>query len=138
MPKNQALADNIRRAKHDNLVKELRLRQRNIVFPDTVRNEGAFYRNLAGQTAHAYTSYRVFAVFFGLFMLLSYLVVPFFVGAIKAVFSFQSLDWFGDLAWIVASSLWIAVALKITVNALVQEDQQPQPRPPKAYPRVKI
>lgn len=31
----------------DRLLQDLWLRQRNIVFPDTVRNEGNFYRNLA-------------------------------------------------------------------------------------------
>ncbi len=31
----------------DRLLQDLWLRERNIVFPDTVRNEGNFYRNLA-------------------------------------------------------------------------------------------
>ena len=31
----------------DRMLQDLWLRQRNIVFPDTVRNEGNFYRNLA-------------------------------------------------------------------------------------------
>jgi len=123
---------------HDNLVRELRLRQRNIVFPDTVRNEGVFYRSLAGNNVHAFTSHRTFAVLFGLCLLLANLLLPAATGVIKAISSFQNLDWLVDLSWIVASLLWIAIGLKITVNALVPDDQQSNPPPSKTYPRVKI
>jgi hypothetical protein len=43
-----------------------------------------------------------------------------------------------DLAMIaVVTSLWIAVAIKIIVNAIVREDQ-PKLRLAKTYPHVKI
>lgn len=138
MSRQQDLADELRRSMHDRLVAQVRLRQRNIVFPDTVRNEGAFYRNLAGSSVHTFASHRAFAFLFGFFTLLQYLVIPVFVGAIKAIRSFEDLDWLTDLMWIVASALWIAVALKITINALVREDPRPSPRLLKTYPSVKI
>ena len=92
---------------HDDLVQRLRRRQRNIVFPDTVRNQGIFFRNLAGESIHAFTSHRIFAAFWGLYLLAQYLVLPAILG-----FGLLAL-----LASLVASSLWIAIGLKVTVNA---------------------
>ena len=123
---------------HDNLVRELRQRQRNIVFPDTVRNEGVFYRSLAGKSVHGFASHRAFAVLFGLCLLLINLLLPAITGVIKAISSFQNLDWIIDLSWIVSSLLWIVIGLKISVNALVPYGQQPNRLPPKSNPRVKI
>jgi len=138
MSRQQALSDEIRRARHNNLVWELRLCQRNIVFPDTVRNEGAFYRNLASRNVHAFKSHRIFAALFGLFMLLGFLLIPAVAGAIKAILSFQDFGWIIDLTWIVGSLLWIAIGLKIAVNAMAGEDPKPRPQLPKTYPHVKI
>ncbi len=131
MSRQQALADKIRHARHDSLVRELRLRQRNIVFPDTVRNGGIFYRNLASKSIHAFTSHRIFALFFGFYMLMDRLVFPLIVGV------FRGFNWLDDLVIALMTSLWIAVAIKIIVNALVREDR-PKAQLPKPYPRIKI
>lgn len=45
-------------------------RQRNIVFPDTVLNEGRFYRNLFSRDAEFTTGQRIAMVFFGLCIML--------------------------------------------------------------------
>ena len=127
MSRQQAYVEELLRSQHNKLIAELRLRERNIVFPDTVRNQGVFYRNLAGEDIHAYTSHRIFAVFWGLFLLAQYVVLPAILG----------LGWLDVLLFLVASSLWIAVALKITVNAIIREHQPKSPLS-KTYPRVKI
>jgi hypothetical protein len=44
---------------------ELRNRQRNIVFPDTVRNEGQFYRNIVYGTSRLDLAQRIGAVITG-------------------------------------------------------------------------
>jgi hypothetical protein len=131
MSRQQALADEIRRARHDELIKELRLRQRNIVFPDTVRNWGVFLRNLASKSIHAYTSHRIFALFFGFYMLMDHLAAPLVIGA------FHGFNWLDDLVIVLLTSLWIALAIKIVVNTLVREDR-PKLQLPKTYPNVKI
>ena len=127
MSRQEAYVEERLRSQHENLIAELRLRERNIVFPDTVRNQGVFYRNLASKSIHAYTSHRIFAAFWGIFLLTQYSVVPAIFGP----------GWFAILATLIASSLWIAVALKITVNAVVHEETPRLPLP-KTYPRVKI
>ena len=135
MSRQQDVADEIRRAMHDRLVAELRLRQRNIVFPDTVRNWGVFLRNLASKNIHACVSHRLFAVFFGFYLLWDHLLGP-----VLVMHKASSVDLGGplDLAMIaVVTSLWIAVAIKIIVNAIVREDQ-PKLRLGKTYPHVKI
>ena len=120
MSRQQYLADEIRRAMHQKLVGELRLRQRNIVFPDTVRNEGNFLRNLASKSAHAFPSHRVFALLMGFSLVIS--------GGYVAISGMER----G-----IAELLMMAVGLKIAVNALLREDQ-PKLHLPKTYPRVKI
>ena len=44
-------------------------RQRNFVFPDTVLNEGRFYRNIFSRDAEFTRGQRFALVFFGLFLL---------------------------------------------------------------------
>ena len=135
MSRQQDLADEIRRSMHNRLVAELRLRQRNIVFPDTVRNWGVFLRNLASKSVQAYVSHRLFAVFFGLYLLWDHLLYP-LLAAHRAI----SVDLGAplDLAMIgLVTSLWVAVAIKTIVNAALREDQ-PKLRLTKSYPRVKI
>ncbi len=127
MSRQQDYVEELRRSMHDDLVQRLRRRQRNIVFPDTVRNQGIFFRNLAGESIHAYTSHRIFAAFWGLYLLAQYLVLPAILG----------FGWLALLASLVASSLWIAIGLKVTVNAIIREDR-PKPQLFKTYPRVKI
>ena len=134
MSRQQDLADAIRRSMHDRLVAQVRLRQRNIVFPDTVRNEGAFYRNLAGNSIHAQTSHRLFALFFGFYVLSENLVLPVLLGGIHRSLQDLLLD---VLMIAIGSSLWIAVGIKIIVNAVVREDQ-PKRNVAKTHPRVKI
>lgn len=46
--------------------KDLRNRQRNIVFPDTVLNQGTFYRNLLSRNAHLNSVQRFGAVILSL------------------------------------------------------------------------
>ena len=130
MSRQQAVADEIRRAMHDRLVADLRLRQRSIVFPDTVRNAGVFYRNLASNSVHAFLNHRLLAFLFGFYMVMDRLVGPLIVGV------FHGFNWLDDLEIVLLTSLWIAVAIKIIVNAVVREDRQP--RLHKSYPRVKI
>ena len=127
MSRQQAFADEHRRSQHDKLVAELRLRSRNIVFPDTVRNQGIFYRNLAGESIHAYISHRVFAVFFGIFLLTEYVVFSVIFGS----------EWSVIFLTLIGLSPWIAVGLKITLNAIIREDQ-PKLQLSKTYPHVKI
>jgi hypothetical protein len=131
MSRQQALADGLRRTMHDELVKELRLRQRNIVFPDTVRNYGVFLRNLSSKSVHAYATHKIFAVFFGFYLLLEHVVAPLVVSAITG------LGWFVGFVAIAMSSLWIAVGIKIIVNAVVSEERAGL-QLLKTYPRVKI
>ena len=127
MSRQQAIVEELLRSQHDRLVAELRQRERNIVFPDTVRNQGIFYRNLASESVHTYLSHRTFAAAWGLLLLAQYLVIP-------AIFGF---GWPDGLAWLAASLLWIAVALKVTVNAVIRESRPKLPLS-KTYPRVKI
>jgi hypothetical protein len=127
MYRQQAYAAEVCRSRHDQLVADLRLREKNIVFPDTVRNQGVFYRNLAGEDIHAFTSHRLFAASWGICVLTQYLVIPAILG----------LGWIGVLASLISSLLWIAVALKVTVNAIIHEDQPKRPLS-KTYPHVKI
>jgi len=127
MSRQQDYVEELRRSMHDDLVQRLRRRQRNIVFPDTVRNQGIFFRNLAGESIHAFTSHRIFAAFWGLYLLAQYIVLPAILG----------FGWLALLASLVASSLWIAIGLKVTVNAAIREDR-PKVQLSKTYPRVKI
>ena len=127
MSRQQAYVEELRRSWHDNLVAELCLRQRNIVFPDTVRNLGIFYRNMAGESIHAYTSHRIFAVFFGLFLLTEYVVFSVIFGS----------EWSVIFLTLIGLSPWIAVGLKITLNAIIREDR-PKLQLSKTYPHVKI
>lgn len=48
---------------------DIRNRQRNIVFPDTVLNEGRFYRNIFSRDAEFTSGQRISLVFFGLFIM---------------------------------------------------------------------
>jgi len=125
---------------HDELVRELRLRQRNIVFPDTVRNWGVFYRNLTSNSIYVYTSHRVFAFFWGLYLLIRgiHYVFYYLIFLTRGDTFLSRARWLGDLDGIVEWLLWIAVALKVAVHALIREDLTPQPLPPKTYPHVKI
>jgi hypothetical protein len=120
-------------------VRELRLRQRNIVFPYTVRNWGVFYRNLTSKSAYAYISHRVFAFFLSLCLLITgiYFVLLNMIFVTTGGVSLRHWSWLGDLSWSVEWLLWMAVVLKVAVHALVREDQ-PKRRPPKTYPHVKI
>jgi hypothetical protein len=127
MYRQQAHVEELLRSQHDKLVAELRLRERNIVFPDTVRNQGIFYRNLAGEGIHAYTSHRMFAAFWGLFLLAQCVVIPLILG----------LELLAVLGSLLASLLLIAVGLKVTVNAVIRE-QRPKLALSKTYPHVKI
>lgn len=135
MSRQQDLTDDIRRSMHDKLIAELRLRQRNIVFPDTVRNWGIFLRNLASKSIYAYTSHRLFALFFGFYYLWDRLILPMIF--IRAASRWQNLSWFADLGPMVLSTPWIAVAIKIGVNAIVPDDRS-KLRLAKTYPHVKI
>jgi hypothetical protein len=131
MSRQQALADKIRRARHDSLVRELRLLQRNIVFPYTVRNVGVLCRNLASESVYSYASYRVFAVVFGFFYLA---VIPTYL----TVLSLKSAPLIlPDVASLYVL-LYVLVGLKITVHALVREAPKPRPQLTKPYPRIKI
>lgn len=121
MFRQQELADEIRLAMHNELVQRLRRCQRNIVFPDTVRNEGVFYRNLASKSAHTYTTHRIFAFFMGLSLVIS--------GGYVSI---------SGAEWGITELLLMVVGLKIAVNAVVREDTKPLPQLPKTYPRVKI
>src|SRR5579859_3283606 len=140
MTRQQAFADEIRRAMHDELVKELRLRQRNIVFPYTVRNWGVFYRNLTSKSIYAYNSHRGFAFFWGLYLLIRGIHYVFYdlIFLTKGDTPLRRANWLGDLSWTIEWLLWMTVALKVAVHALVHEDSTPQPLPPKSNPRVKI
>lgn len=124
---------------HDELVKELRLRQRNIVFPDTVRNWGVFYRNLTRKSIYTYHSHRIFAFFWGFFLLVR--SVYYMFGNVIFITTGDKIlrraSWLGDLEFSVEWLLWMAISLKVAVNALVREDA-PKPHLPKTYPGVKI
>jgi hypothetical protein len=63
---------------------------------------------------------------------MAYLVIPLIVSR-----GAEGFYWLNVLALISFSSLWIAVAIKITVNAIFGEDR-PRPQLPKTYPGVKI
>ena len=123
---------------HDELVKELRLRQRNIVFPDTVRNWGVFYRNLTSNSIYAYTSHRLFAFFWGLYLLITsiYYAVANVIFVAMGGIALRHRWWLGDINWTIEWLFWMVVALKVAVHAAVREDRQT--RPPKSYPHVKI
>jgi hypothetical protein len=120
MSKQQAYVEELRRSQHDNLVAELSLRQRNIVFPDTVRNEGVFYRNLAGKDISAFTSHRVFAFLLGVSLVIT-------VGSISI----------SGVEAGLAGLLLVIVGLKIALNALAS-DHRPAAPADKTYPHVKI
>lgn len=118
MSRQQDLADEIRRSMHKRLVAELRLRQRNIVFPDTVRNEGVFYRNLASKSVHVFTTHRVFAIFMGICLVMT--------GGYISISGMER----G-----IAELLLIVVGLKIAVNALLPD--APPKQQSKVYPGVR-
>ncbi|HLQ50578.1 MAG TPA: hypothetical protein VK129_03715 [Terriglobales bacterium] len=131
MSRQQDYVEELRRSMHDDLVQRLRRRQRNIVFPDTVRNVGIFLRNLASKVIYAKTSHRIFAVFYGLFYLVG-------LSALATVFIFTLGPLLpSDVINMTFISLYILVGLKITVNAVIREDE-PKPQLSKTYPRVKI
>jgi hypothetical protein len=125
---------------HDDLVKELRLRQRNIVFPDTVRNWGVFYRNLTSKNLYAYTSHRVFAFFWGISLVMRsiYYVIESVIFMTTGHRALRRAEWLGDMAFVLEWSFWAVVGLKVAVHALVREDSAPRAQRGKIYPHVKI
>jgi len=130
MSRQQDVADEIRRAMHDRLVAELRLRQRNIVFPYTVRNEGLFYRTLASKSIHSYMSHKIFAFLVGFFYILFPIAQTFLLE--RPTFGLGVLSLLGNV-W---SLLFIFIGLKISVNAVFGENDRR--KTPGRYPRVKI
>ncbi|HZR27281.1 MAG TPA: hypothetical protein VFA71_00765 [Terriglobales bacterium] len=138
MSRQQAFADELRRSMHDNLVRELRVRQRNIVFPDTVRNEGVFYRTLASKVIYTFTSHRIFAVLWGFYLLAGAVLFVVVISKFQGELSVRALRELNNWGWSIESLIWWAVGLKIAVNALVPDNPKPSPLPPKSYPRIKI
>jgi hypothetical protein len=140
MSRQQAYVEELLRSRHDRLVMELRLRQRNIVFPDTVRNWGIFYRNLTSKSIYVYSSHRIFAFFWGVYLLMRgiYYMFEGMIFITTGDTALRHATWLDDLDWMLEWSLWAVVGLKVAVHALVREDSKPLPHVPKTYPHVKI
>jgi hypothetical protein len=140
MSRQQAHVEQLLRSQHDKLVAEIRLRQRNIVFPDTVRNWGVFYRNLTSKSIYTYPRHRIFAFFWGLHLLMRSIFYV-FGNIILMTMGYTALrraSWLGDIDFVLEWSLWAVVGLKVAVHAVIREDSVPRLRLAKTCPRVKI
>jgi len=111
--------------------RDVRNRQRNIVFPDTNLNEGRFYRNLASGKAIFTTGQRVSLLLILMFFFL-YSAVD-FAGQFSVIFSEGD---FSVPAWSFGPSLislvWLLFWLFLTVKALFPLDP-PAPRRRRGY-----
>jgi len=121
----------------DELLETVIRRQRNYVFPDTVRNEGVFWRN-AVSGEHSWTPVQRAGIFIlGSFMLLPgcFLAVEALRDVLPKKMVLQPAVWidllvgrqsFG-LSQLLLGALVAAVGLKLAVGALVRA---PVPQPP--------
>ena len=87
-------------------------RQRNIVFPDTILNEGRFYRNIASGKAVFTTAQRV-----SLLAIVLFFVV---VNAVDLASAIGSPRKFlrGDVWPAIGSAMWLAFWIFLTVKAI--------------------
>jgi hypothetical protein len=100
------------------LLEDVRQRQRNFVFPDTVRNQGVFYRNLGSGNYERRSWLRPIVAVYGISMLCEYLyLLP--VGH-------------STIPGLVEALLLVAVggfvSLKIIVNAAFEKPPLPPPQ----------
>jgi hypothetical protein len=100
------------------LLEDVRQRQRNLVFPDTVRNEGHFFRNLAGGNYERRSWLRPIAAVYGISMLCEYLSVM--------ATSFR--DPSNLLAMLAIVAIGGFVSLKIVLNAAFEKPPVPPPQ----------
>jgi hypothetical protein len=101
------------------LLEDLRQRQRNVVFPDTVRNEGHFFRNLGSGNYDRSSPLRPIAAIFGVFLLLEYLY--------PALWFFRSGPGITILELLGLGLLGTAVSLKIVFNATFDRPSEHSP-----------
>src|SRR4051812_21685893 len=110
----------------DQLLEDLRQRQRNFVFPDTVRNEGHFFRSLGSGNYDRNSPIRVIAAIFGILLLFEYVFAALMFlpsGIALALVEFLAFGLLGAI-----------VAIKIIFNAAFD---RPTDAPPEFITRRK-
>ena len=99
------------------LLEDVRQRQRNFVFPDTVRNQGEFYRNLASGNYERRSWLRPLVAVYGMLMLCEYLyLLPMGHATLPSLVETLALVAVGGF-----------VSLKIIVNAALEKRPDPPP-----------
>jgi len=101
------------------LLEDVRQRQRNFVFPDTVRNEGHFFRSLGSGSYDRNSPLRVIAAIFGIFLLFEYVLAALMFLPSGIVLALVEFLLFGSLGAI--------VAIKIIFNAAFDRPADPPP-----------
>lgn len=101
--------------------RDVRNRQRNIVFPDTVLNEGRFYRNIASGNAIFTRGQRLSVLFMVAFFC--------FVNTGDLALQLSTRNRF-DLWPVIGSFVWLLFWIFLAVKSLI-----PTPPPPRKYRR---
>jgi hypothetical protein len=110
---------------------DLRNRQRNIVFPDTVLNQGTFYRNLLSRNAHLNSVQRIGMVILSLFAIGHSIVM------IASMFDAQddfSSPWIIRIVPVSFSLLSMFIGVRLMKQAVSAQPQLDRPKRRKDYP----
>jgi hypothetical protein len=102
------------------LLEDVRQRQRNFVFPDTVRNQGEFYRNLASGNYERRSWLRPLVAVYGILMLCEYLCV-------LAILYKDRSSLLGLVEIFAVVAVGCFVSFKIIVNAAFEKPPLPPP-----------
>jgi hypothetical protein len=111
---------------------DLRNRQRNIVFPDTVLNQGTFYRNLLSKNAHLNSIQRIGMV------ILSLLTISDTAFILASMFGshndFSRVPWITRIAPLLFIPLPLIIGVRLMKGAFRAAAEVDRPKRRKDYP----
>jgi hypothetical protein len=111
---------------------DLRNRQRNIVFPDTVLNQGTFYRNLLSRNAHLNSIQRIGMVILSLLTLCANILIV--ASTFGSQDDFSRVPWITRIASLLFAPLGLIIGVRLMKRAFSPRAEVDRPKRRKDYP----